>query len=157
MRGGGSSTRRRCAGSARRRTGRSRSRRAAVGLDAGAAGLRRAACGRGLILGRMIHLSYSLLVTVVIAALLVGYWYDSIRAREAANRIAADACERRSLQFLDGTVALVSLRPRVDRLGFRFERTYTFDYTVDGMLRASGFVIMLGQELTHVGFHGGTA
>ncbi|MFO7285707.1 MAG: DUF3301 domain-containing protein [Gammaproteobacteria bacterium] len=106
----------------------------------------------------MIELSYSLLVTVVIAAALVGYWYDSIRARETANRIAADACERRSFQFLDGTVALVSLRPRIGRhQGVCFERTYTFDYTVDGMLRASGFVILLGQDLQHVGFHGGAA
>lgn len=105
----------------------------------------------------MIHLSYSLLVAVVLAAAALGYWYDGARAREAANRIAADACRRRSLQLLDGTVALASLRPRLDGRGLRFERTYVFDYAVDGVRRASGFVIMLGQDMLHVGFEGGVA
>jgi len=100
----------------------------------------------------MIHLSYSLLVAVVLAAAALGYWYDGARAREAANRIAADACRRRSLQLLDGTVALASLRPRLDGRGLRFERTYVFDYAVDGVRRASGFVIMLGQDMQHIGF-----
>ena len=54
----------------------------------------------------MIHLSYSMLVALVIAVAVAAFWYDGTRAREAANRIAADACRRRSLQLLDGTVAL---------------------------------------------------
>jgi hypothetical protein len=74
-----------------------------------------------------------------------------MRAREAANRVAIDACGRRSLQFLDGTVALTKLRPRLDDGRLRIERTYVFDYAVDGVERASGFVIMLGHDVQHVG------
>jgi hypothetical protein len=99
----------------------------------------------------MIHLSYSMLVFTVLTAAAVGLWYDGARAREAANRIAADACRRRSLQLLDGTVALAGFRPRLDRHGLRIERTYVFDYAVDGVMRASGFIIMVGQEMEHLG------
>jgi hypothetical protein len=89
------------------------------------------------------------LIGLALAAL--GIWNDSMRAREAANRVAVDACRRRSLQFLDGTVALAKLRPRFDEGGLRIERTYVFDYAIDGVERASGFVIMLGREVQHVG------
>ena len=74
-----------------------------------------------------------------------------MRAREAANRVAVDACQRRSLQFLDGTVALAKLRPRLREGRLRIERTYVFDYAVAGVERATGFVIMLGHEVQHVG------
>ena len=103
----------------------------------------------------MIHLSYSMLVALVIAAAVAAFWYDGTRAREAANRIAADACRRRSLQLLDGTVALATLRPRIDRHGLRMERTYVFDYAVEGVKRARGFIILLGQDMQHLGFEGG--
>jgi hypothetical protein len=89
-----------------------------------------------------------------LACLLIGvavFWYDSMRVREAANVIAASACSRQGLQFLDGTVALSALRPRLAGGGLRLQRTYVFDYTVDGVLRASGFIIMLGLHLEHLG------
>jgi hypothetical protein len=75
-----------------------------------------------------------------------------MRAREAANRIAIDACERRNLQFLDGTVALAKLRLRMGKGGLHIERTYVFDYAIEGTDRATGFVIMLGYDVQHVGF-----
>lgn len=75
-----------------------------------------------------------------------------MRAREIANAVAMDACRRRDLQFLDGTVALAGLRPRVGKSGVRIERTYVFDYATGGTERASGFLIMLGQDVLHVGF-----
>ncbi|HEX5420833.1 MAG TPA: DUF3301 domain-containing protein [Gammaproteobacteria bacterium] len=86
------------------------------------------------------------------ALVALGIWNDSMRAREAANRIAIDACERRYLQFLDGTVSLAKLRPRIDKGGLHIERTYVFDYAIEGTERATGFVIMLGYEVRHVGF-----
>lgn len=105
----------------------------------------------------MIHLSYSMLLALVVAVAVLAFWYDGSRAREVANRIAADACRRRSLQLLDGTVALAALRPRIDRYGLRMERTYVFDYAVEGVQRSRGFIILLGQEVQHLGFEGGSA
>jgi hypothetical protein len=96
-------------------------------------------------------LTLSALTLIGLALAALGLWNDSMRAREAANRVATDACERRALQFLDGTVALAKLRPRIDEGRLRIERTYVFDYAVGGVERASGFVIMLGRDVQHVG------
>lgn len=102
-------------------------------------------------------LSLSGLGIAIVALAAAGFWYDSMRVRERANRIAASVCRRHGLQLLDGTVALAGLRPRLDRNGLRLRRTYVFDYTVDGEARASGFIILLGRRMEHVGLQAGTA
>lgn len=95
---------------------------------------------------------YSTLIVLMLIAAVVGIWYENVRVRETANRVAAETCRRRELQLLDGTVALSALRPRFDlRNGPRIERTYVFDYAVDGVLRATGFIIMVGHFVQHVG------
>lgn len=99
----------------------------------------------------MISLSFSTLIVVVLAFAALGAWYDSTRVREAANRVAADLCRRQSLQLLDGTVALAALRPRLSRNGLRIQRTYVFEYSADGSQRSSGFIVVLGHEVQHVG------
>lgn len=103
----------------------------------------------------MISLSFSTLIVVALAFAALGAWYDSTRVREAANRVAADLCRRQSLQLLDGTVALAALRPRWGGRGLRLERTYVFDYTAAGTARASGFIVMLGRDVQHVGLETG--
>lgn len=103
----------------------------------------------------MAFLSFSTLGIVAAVLAVFGVWHESIRARETANRVALDACRRSSLQLLDGTVALAALRPRLDRTGFSLERTYVFDYSAGGGSRATGFLIMRGREVRHVGFEAG--
>lgn len=98
---------------------------------------------------------FSTLVWLVALLAAAGLWYEGARVREAAQRVAVELCRSRSLQLLDGTVALARLKPVIDRTGLRLERTYVFDYAVDGMGRSSGFVIMLGRELRHVGLESG--
>lgn len=100
----------------------------------------------------MVPLSFSMLIVVVAVAAALVVWHDGARARETANRVAVDACRRRSLQLLDGTVALAGVRPRLDQRGLRLERTYVFDYAPGEQGRASGFIIMEGREIRHVGF-----
>lgn len=97
------------------------------------------------------YLNRSFVVLFVVLLAAVAIWYASMRARESANRLAADACRRRSLQLLDGTVALSGVRPRLAEGGLRLQRTYVFDFTADGVSRASGFIIMLGRRMQHIG------
>ena len=54
--------------------------------------------------------------------------------------------------LLDGTVAFRSLKV-VRGVGGRlaFERTYLFDYTLDGNTRRQGFVVMFGQRVDTIG------
>ena len=82
-------------------------------------------------------------------------WQLSLDAREAANRIAKDACSRAVVQFLDGTVAFAGFRLTRNAQGKRrLLRTYTFDYTSDGVERAQGFIVLAGMRLEAVGLAG---
>ena len=99
-----------------------------------------------------------LFLTVLAGGLAVTYavWHSSLEAREAANRIAREACSRAVVQFLDGTVAFAGFRlVRSAHDGRRrLIRTYTFDYTSDGFERSQGFVLMSGRHLEAVGLAG---
>ncbi len=98
-----------------------------------------------------------LLLVLTIAVLAGTYkaWQTSLDAREAANRIAKDACSRAVVQFLDGTVAFAGFRLTRNAQGKRrLLRTYTFDYTSDGVERAQGFIVLAGMRLEAVGLAG---
>lgn len=88
-------------------------------------------------------------------ALAYKIWHSALDAREAANRIAREACSRAVVQFLDETVAFAGFRWRRDASGRRrLLRTYTFDYTNDGFERAQGFIVLSGARLEAVGLAG---
>jgi hypothetical protein len=97
-------------------------------------------------------LSWSLLAACAMCGAVALFWYTSVGARDLANAAAAETCARISAQLLDGTVAFRRLRPvrGLDgRLGL--ERTYLFEYTVDGATRRQGFVIVSGRSVESVG------
>jgi hypothetical protein len=83
-------------------------------------------------------------------------WHSALEAREAANRIAREACSRAVVQLLDETVAFAGFRLRRSAHDGRRRllRTYTFDYTSDGFERSQGFVIMSGRTVEAVGLAG---
>lgn len=76
-----------------------------------------------------------------------GFWFDTLRAREAATRTAKVACEREGLQLLDDTVSLGSLGVARNTAGHvSFRRVYRFEFTEDGDTRRNGEVTMLGKR-----------
>jgi len=82
-------------------------------------------------------------------------WQSALDARETANRIAEDTCSRAVVQFLDGTVAFAGWRTGRDVQGRRrILRTYTFDYTGDGVERSQGFIVLAGRNVEAVGLAG---
>ncbi len=108
--------------------------------------------------GKLAAMPDDLLMLVLTIAVLAGtykLWQLSLDAREAANRIAKDTCSRAVVQFLDGTVAFAGFRFARNAQGRRrLLRTYTFDYTGDGVERAQGFIVLAGLELEAVGLAG---
>ena len=83
---------------------------------------------------------------------LAWFWHDSLGAREIANAVALETCQRTGAALLDGTVAfqrLQAVRVAGGALGFR--RTYVFDYTRDGATRQQGFVVLTGHSVDSVG------
>jgi hypothetical protein len=78
---------------------------------------------------------------------LILLWLDSARAREFANTLAQRYCEHRGLQFLDQTVSLVRVGLRWTSAGLRIRRMFRFEFSLEGVGRRSGYVLMLGTRL----------
>jgi hypothetical protein len=84
-------------------------------------------------------------------ALAVGGWFfwDSLKAREAANAAMRFACRTEGLLFLDDTVALVSVWPvRNDDGRVRLRRVYGFEYSDTGQNRRKGTLTMVGHRVS---------
>lgn len=76
------------------------------------------------------------------------YWYDSIKARELALRVARQTCIREGVQLLDDTIACRSQRPsRADNGHLQWSRVYDFEYSGNGDDRYRGSVMIVGREV----------
>ena len=85
---------------------------------------------------------------IVLIALGIFFWIDSLRARERALVAGRAACERYGVQLLDETVAFAALRlVRNDEGRLRLRRTYSFEFSDTGDNRRHGAIVMLGGEL----------
>ena len=81
----------------------------------------------------------------------VWFWMDSLKCRELAIDAARAACQMRSLQFLDETVA--TERTRLGRNGngqAAVRRVYRFEFSDNGDNRRPGSVVMLGRQVEMV-------
>ena len=91
-------------------------------------------------------MSFTSLNFLLALALLILFWRDSLQVRESATRICRQACASYGVQFLDQTVALQRLRLRWVRSGPKLQRTYQFDYSLEGEGRRTGYLVMLGNH-----------
>lgn len=82
---------------------------------------------------------------VLLALALV--WLSAARAREFATILARRHCEKRGLQFLDDTVAPVRFGMRWTTEGLRLRRMFRFEFSLEGVGRRIGYVLMLGTRL----------
>ena len=98
------------------------------------------------------ELSWSLLLLLLAMGGLAAFWQDALGARELANDAARETCASTGAALLDGTVAFHRLRiVRGDGGRPAFERTYLFDYSIDGVTRRQGFVVVCARRIESVG------
>ena len=98
------------------------------------------------------ELSWSLLALLCGLVSVAWLWHVSLRARERANLVALETCQRSGAQLLDGTVAFRGLRAVRGTDGWlQLRRTYVFDYSQDGVTRRQGFIILRGGTLEAIG------
>ncbi len=93
-------------------------------------------------------------MTNLFALLLVGglvlVWLDGARAREFATTLARRYCQNRGLQLLDETVSLVRMGIRWTDKGLRIRRMFRFEFSLEGVGRRVGYVLMLGTQLESI-------
>lgn len=93
----------------------------------------------------------SVFIVLLILAVLMYFWLDSMKSRENAVRAAHIACQEISVQLLDQTVSLSAIKPIRNRQGrLVFRRVYAFEFSVDGSERRQGRAIMHGKWLKQV-------
>ncbi len=78
---------------------------------------------------------------------LVMLWLDSARAREFALTLAQRYCEHRGMQLLDQSVSLTRIGLRWTNTGLCIRRMFRFEFSLEGMGRRTGYVLMLGARL----------
>ncbi len=91
------------------------------------------------------------LLAILIALGLAWFWSDSLKARERALQICANACLQMDVQLLDETVAVARLgmgRNGDGRLALR--RYYVFEFSIDGTRRWRGRAVLLGRAVEMV-------
>lgn len=97
-------------------------------------------------------LSTAGLPLLILLALIVWFWQNTLAARDQALRAAREICHHQQLQLLDGTVVLQRTRlQRSARGSATLQRTFQFAYSMDGIERNTGFVIMLGNHVEQAG------
>jgi hypothetical protein len=85
---------------------------------------------------------------ILVLAGIAWLWLDSLKAREVAVRTAREICAAESLQLLDWTVAITSLKTARDDLGrLRLQRAYDFEYSDTGNNRIKGNLVLLGHRV----------
>ncbi|NKB77901.1 MAG: DUF3301 domain-containing protein [Gammaproteobacteria bacterium] len=81
-----------------------------------------------------------LFMAVIVVLLLI----RNQQMKEVANGIAKRFCQQNNLQFLDGTVALGTIRP--DKHFPMLLRQYRFEYSIDKVHRHIGSVSLIGRH-----------
>ncbi len=85
----------------------------------------------------------------ILVAGLAWLWFDGAKARETGIQLVRKACETESLQLLDETIALASLKPvRTEDGWLAWRRVYEFEYSDTGNNRRRGSVHLIGQGVT---------
>ena len=88
---------------------------------------------------------------LLLLAALVWFWFDSLRALEVARKMGKRVCSDANVQFLDDTVANISLALARDKSGRRvLRRSYRFEFSETGNTRLEGRVILLGDKIESV-------
>lgn len=87
---------------------------------------------------------------VLLIMLAAWIWLAGARAREFATVLVRHHCDRQHLQFLDETVALARMGLRWTEDGLRIRRMYRFEFSLEGVGRRTGYILMLGTRLENI-------
>ncbi|GAB6195240.1 DUF3301 domain-containing protein [Lysobacter xanthus] len=90
----------------------------------------------------------TVIVLMIVAAAAVAFWNAGRAAAERARDLGRDACRIARVQWLDESVHVIALRPcRLDGGRLGWERTFRFDYSLDGADRHHGRMVLRGDRL----------
>ena len=89
------------------------------------------------------------ILSILALAGAIWFIFDSMRAREIATDLARSYCEKRGVQFLDGSAALRSMRLVRRSNIMQVQRRFQFEHTMGGESRDRGVIIVTGRTVDH--------
>lgn len=96
----------------------------------------------------MITLSSIIFLCLLLAC--IAFWQSNARARELANRVAEQVCDRETLQFLDGTTLLNRIQIKRNEEGkLALIRHFTFDF-YNGFERLTGKITVADHKIIDI-------
>jgi hypothetical protein len=85
---------------------------------------------------------------MILSAMAFAFWSAGRAAAERAESVGRDACRAAGVQWLDQSVHETGLRLcRHDNGWLGLERTFRFDYSIDGEDRHVGRMVLRGERL----------
>lgn len=85
---------------------------------------------------------------MILAAAAFSWWSSARAAAERAETLGRDACRAAGVQWLDQSVQAAGLRLRRQESGrLGWERSFRFDYSLDGLDRHVGRLVLHGNRL----------
>jgi len=90
----------------------------------------------------------TLVILMIVTAMAFSFWSAGRAAAERAETLGRDACETARVQWLDQSVHAIGLRLcRHDNGRLGLERTFRFDYSINGADRHIGRLVLRGERL----------
>ncbi len=90
----------------------------------------------------------TLVILMIVTAMAFSFWSAGRAAAERAEALGRDACRVADVQWLDQSVHAIGLRLcRHDNGWLGLERTFRFDYSINGDDRRVGRLVLRGERL----------
>ena len=90
---------------------------------------------------------------MVLAGLVLDYFWRAGEFKNRALKLAGDACRQYNLQLLDQTVVIRGYWPTRRISGnWAMRRSYEFEFTSTGSERYRGRLVLVGMELADIEF-----
>ncbi|NUO78035.1 DUF3301 domain-containing protein [Lysobacter sp. 5GHs7-4] len=90
----------------------------------------------------------TLILLMILGAAAFSFWSAGRAAAERAEALGRDACRAAGVQWLDQSVHATGMRLcRHDNGWLGLERTFRFDYSLDGEDRHIGRMVLRGERL----------
>jgi hypothetical protein len=90
----------------------------------------------------------TLLILMIVAAMVFAFWSAGRAAAERAEVVGRNACQAAGVQWLDQSVHAIGIRVcRHENGWLGWERTFRFDYSINGEDRHVGRMVLRGERL----------
>lgn len=92
---------------------------------------------------------------LVLLTIVIIFWFEILKMREYVIKRCQRACEEAKIQFLDQSVAVISIKFRLGKNGLpELLRIYQFEYSENGVDRLPAYVDLINNRIISIRFTG---